>query len=731
MRRDRDVLLFSSLALVFGVVLVAVAGPGLAPHNPYDPHYFAVVNGAAQPPPYPPFATNEFLLGTDRLGRDTLSWLLHAIRPTLLLATSAALLRLLIGAGVGVVAGWLPSEWQGRVASAVTNAAGALPVLLVALCIVAAAGATPSVVTFLVALGITGWTDIARLAKAETALVRTQPFIEAARALGSTDWHIVRRHVVRQLRPVLLIASAFEISASTLTVASLGFLGYYVGGTAWVMVSDFGVGRAGGAVPELGQLVGFAAQRMGSLPWLMAIAGSAVFVMVAAFSAFGEAMRRRLAAETARRTSAVGRVTDFVSSQVEERLRALAEQSHRRQLALAGAGVAITAIVAGALIALQESARRPTAVIVVPGGHVWASARRDAQGTLQTDAIGVGAPTLRWSRIVSGGLTGPPAINRDGELVVAGRRSLHLLAQDGAERWAIGLDFEAAGGPALGPNGNIHVLDTSGALHAFLPSGAPWWVARLPTDAAPISSPIIGADGSVYFAVEGYVHAVTSDGKPKWRGTVPYAYFDPSPRLGPDESIVFFADTALNARTGGAILPETRDPFDQFTVGSDGRVFLFGDRDLLEWKSTETGATIVPAGKLDYTQRFPSTAAAASGVSNRRLLWLLLSNPFQDARVAWLDTSGRFVNAVNFNHRPALVVGLDGDGVLYACGRVRAGSPSAECVAAGPAEAELRWRLALPSVAEPVGGALGVGVLYVAQADGALSALAGSEVSGR
>jgi len=723
--RPQNASLWLGALLVGAAVILAVIGPAIAPHDPFQPSYITEINGEMVRPPYPVFATAEFPLGADRAGRDTLSQLLYAIRPTLALTAAAALLRVALGLLLGLLAGWLPGSRTARAAGRAINLAGVLPVLLVALVIVALAGAFPSAGVFLLALTLTGWAEVARLTREETRVIRSQPFIEAARATGLSDGQIIARHVLRQLAPMLLIAFIAEVGAALLAISALGFLGYYIGGTAWLMISDFAVGRAGGAAPELGQLIGYAAQRLDSSPSLMLMAGATIFWIVLGFNFLAAGLREQFALENARRNRIYARVSDFVSSQVDERMRQMLKQARRKKRA-----VAISLAILGmGLVTLSAYAQRlantGAAIPPAPGGHAWASSLRDSQAGLQTDSAGIAQPELRWTFAYTGAFSGGPVISRDGVIYLAGEQDLLALGLDGALLWQTPLSFHPTGTPALAANGNIFVMDNAGGLHTFLPAGVALRAfapeQKLSPLAAPGGGPITAKDGSVFYAVDGYVIALGPDGAFKWRGQIPYSSFGPSLRLSTDETTLFFADTALDARTGRVLFPSTPAGFDQFSMAPDGRTFLFSDSEMLEWKTVNGGITLGSVGKMDWVRRFPSSAAAFSGFTNRKIMWLLLTNEFQDTRIVWLSERGQFVSSVNFDQRQSLPAGIDRDGTMIVCGLSRSLGP--ECVAAQSASETLRWRFSLPAERAPRGGALFNGILYVATTDGKLIAI--------
>ncbi len=290
-------------ALLLLVFVLAVFGPGLAPRDPLEMNNTVQVNGTWVPVPYPPFTVPGFPLGSDLQGRDQLSRLMWGVRPTVILLSVAALVRLLIGALVGMAAGWSTGR-QGRVWEALISGALAVPTIIVALAVITAVGIQKGLAAFLLGLCATGWADTARVVSEQTRSLKQQPFVESARSMGATGTENVVRHVLRHVTPMLSMLLAFEAGATLMTIAGLGFLGYYLGGAFWVEVTDFRQQAISG-LPELGQMLSSAWQIF--KPWATIATGSVVFVAILGFNLVGEGLRRRLSlGELGRRSALSG-----------------------------------------------------------------------------------------------------------------------------------------------------------------------------------------------------------------------------------------------------------------------------------------------------------------------------------------------------------------------------------------------------------------------------------------
>ena len=297
--RRRNWPLIIGLVLVLSISFLAVFGPSLALRDPLETNTVVKVGGEWVRLPYPPFAVPGFPLGSDAYGRDLLSRLLWGIRPTLILVTVVACVRLVLGVLIGLAAGWSSGRW-GRILEGVMSGALAIPVIIVSLAVITAIGIQRGLIAFIVGLVVTGWAETARLVSEQTRGLKGLPYVEASGALGASGAETLARHVVRQISPMFGMLLAFEAGSTLMTVAALGFLGYYVGGAFWIEVTDFST-RAISGMPELGQMLANSWQIF--KPWATVATGTVIFLAVLGFSLVGEGLRRRLSmGELGRRT---------------------------------------------------------------------------------------------------------------------------------------------------------------------------------------------------------------------------------------------------------------------------------------------------------------------------------------------------------------------------------------------------------------------------------------------
>lgn len=210
--RERRALVWAASAVLVLVVLAVALAPWLAPHPPAAQDLTARLA--------PPSAAHW--LGTDHLGRDTLSRLLDGGRFSLTVAALATLLTAVTGTVIGVLSA-RRRGWLDEVFTRTSDVLLALPEMVVALFLVAVLG--PGHLSLLLALTVTGWTPFARLARALTYDVSARGFVEAARVLGCSPSFVVLRHVLPHLAGPLLGQATLRFGQFLITVGALSYLG--------------------------------------------------------------------------------------------------------------------------------------------------------------------------------------------------------------------------------------------------------------------------------------------------------------------------------------------------------------------------------------------------------------------------------------------------------------------------------------------------------------------------
>lgn len=290
-----------NFAIVVGGILVtlmvglALFGPVLAPKSPFESSWIARnYRGEWIVRPYPSFTVPGYPLGTNMGGQDVLSRLMWAFRPTLVLAVCVAVTRLVVGSLVGFLEGWYAGRRLGDILSAATEMAASVPLLLIAILILYLIGMDRGVLPFIVALSLTGWTSTAQFMAERVRLLRHEPYIEAARALGAGDVRILIQHVLPQVANLLPVMLSFEMGATLIVVAELGFLNFFLAGG---MLVNVGVGDAvelAPGLPELAQMLSDAWKMVLHLPWMAFWSGTAFFVAIFSFMMLGEGLKQQV-----------------------------------------------------------------------------------------------------------------------------------------------------------------------------------------------------------------------------------------------------------------------------------------------------------------------------------------------------------------------------------------------------------------------------------------------------
>jgi len=166
--------------------------------------------------------SGEFILGTDNLGRSVAVQFLYGSRTSLLVGLAATVLIIVIGATVGIVAGFV-GGWTNSILMRLTDWFLVIPFLPLAIVLARILG--PSVWNIIFVIGVTSWPYVARITRAQVLTIRERLFVERARALGAGRFHLIRRHVLPNVAPLILANTTLAVPIAILTETTLAFLG--------------------------------------------------------------------------------------------------------------------------------------------------------------------------------------------------------------------------------------------------------------------------------------------------------------------------------------------------------------------------------------------------------------------------------------------------------------------------------------------------------------------------
>jgi len=216
--RSGDVVVLLAFVMLAVVVVCALIPEVLSPQPPNRQE----ITLRLRPPAWMPRGDSAHLLGTDQLGRDLLSRVIHGARISLVVGFCALLLSGMIGVTIGLLAGY----YRGRLDDWIMRLADvqlAVPYVLLAIAIIAVIG--PSNVNVVLVLAVNGWVVYARLARGQALSLREREFIQAYRALGATDARIVVRHILPNLLSAVIVVASLELAGIITLESSLSFLG--------------------------------------------------------------------------------------------------------------------------------------------------------------------------------------------------------------------------------------------------------------------------------------------------------------------------------------------------------------------------------------------------------------------------------------------------------------------------------------------------------------------------
>jgi peptide/nickel transport system permease protein len=263
LRLARNPLALLGLGIVVALLLMAIAAPLLATHDPVAQNLAERLQ--------PPLSPGHWL-GTDEFGRDIWSRLVYGARITLYIVLLVTVTAPVFGLVIGTVAGYY-GGWADRILMRLTDIFLAFPRLILALAFVAALG--PGIGNAVLAIALTAWPPYARVARAETLTVRNSDYIAAARLQGASGRRILLSHVAPMCVPSVIIRVTLDMAGIILTAAGLGFLGL----------------GAQPPLPEWGLMISSGRKFLFDQWWVATMPGLAIFIVSLGFNLLGDGLR--------------------------------------------------------------------------------------------------------------------------------------------------------------------------------------------------------------------------------------------------------------------------------------------------------------------------------------------------------------------------------------------------------------------------------------------------------
>jgi len=268
LRRDRTAMFGAALVAV--LVVIAAAAPLIAPYEPEFQHRLGLSETGQPRSP-----GEEFRLGTDALGRDELSRLVHGARISLVIGIGANVLAAVIGVALGGVAGMAGRVLQTLIMR-IVDVVLSFPVLLLAIALLAVA--QPSVTTIVLIIGISFGAYLARIVYTQVVSLREREFVLAARTAGVSSGWILVRHIVPHIVPSVIVFSTLGVATAIQLEAALSYVG--IG----IRPPD----------PSWGNMISEGQTYLVTAPWLVALPGAAIVLAMVGFSLLGDGLRDAL-----------------------------------------------------------------------------------------------------------------------------------------------------------------------------------------------------------------------------------------------------------------------------------------------------------------------------------------------------------------------------------------------------------------------------------------------------
>ena len=258
-------------AFVLLLLFTAIFCPWLAPHDPLEQD----IMNSLLPPAWMADGDWSYPLGTDQVGRCLLSRIMYGTRVSLIVGICAVCIMVLVGTGLGLLAGYYGGLTDSVISFAINVKMG-FPFILLAMSLVVVLG--PSLLNLIIALGVTSWPVFARVTRVETMRLKEREFVLAAHSLGYNSLRILTRHILPNLATSLIVVGTVEVARAIIRESILSFLGLGVQPPT----------------PSWGMMLSEGRGYMLSQWWMATFPGIAIFVSALGMNLIGDALRDML-----------------------------------------------------------------------------------------------------------------------------------------------------------------------------------------------------------------------------------------------------------------------------------------------------------------------------------------------------------------------------------------------------------------------------------------------------
>ncbi|MGY0693572.1 nickel transporter permease [Virgibacillus sp. FSP13] len=256
---------FIGLCIILILILTAIFAPMIATHSPTDQN---IIDRYMAP-------SSDHLLGTDELGRDIFSRIVYGSRISIQIGVIAVGIAMIVGVLLGGIAGYF-GRWVDQIIMRIIDIMMAFPSILLAIALVAVLG--PSLRNAMIAVGIVGVPQFARIVRSAVLSVKETEYIEAAKAIGAKHGRVLMQHVLPNCVAPIIVQATLSVGTAILDAAGLSFLGL----------------GAQPPTPEWGAMLSDGRAALQNAPWVVTFPGLAIFFVVLGFNLFGDGLRDAL-----------------------------------------------------------------------------------------------------------------------------------------------------------------------------------------------------------------------------------------------------------------------------------------------------------------------------------------------------------------------------------------------------------------------------------------------------